>query len=178
MLGVRFSAHTNTIRYCSSGRFCCLWSLSVKPVSGIMHSLRKCSGMTPSSFRLCHINFLDKISSRNLWITGNALLKAFDKYGQVASLEGFACLHFYQLWMEGRLFLSAVHISIENCQAFLFLPGWYVKTGYFFKFFTSFLSVIEYLLLLFFVCELLVPSSCHFLNFRMGEYFFSYGLVR
>lgn len=101
---------------------------SMNPVSGIVHSFRKSSGMTPSSFRLCLICFLDEISSRNLWIRGNVLFKAFDQYGQGASPEGFTCLHSYQLWVEGRLFLSAVHIDMENYQAVLFLPGCYVKT--------------------------------------------------
>lgn len=99
----------------------------MKPVSGIVHSCRKGSGMTPTSFRLCLIRFLDEISSRNLWIRGNSLFKAFDKYSQGASPEAFACLHSYQLWVEGSLFLSAVHIDMENCQAFLFLPGCYVE---------------------------------------------------
>lgn len=92
---------TNTIRCCQSGRFCSLylWSLRVKPVSGIIHSLRKSPGMIPSSFRLCLINFLDEISSRNLWIIGNVLCKASDTCGHIA------CLHSYQLWMKGRLSL-------------------------------------------------------------------------
>ena len=58
---------------------------------------------------------------------GNVLFKAFDKYGQVTSWEGCACLYSHPLWVEGRVFLSAVHVSTENCQAHVALTGWCVK---------------------------------------------------
>lgn len=88
-------------------------------MSGIIHSLRKSSGMITSGFRLCLINFLDEISRGNLWIIGNVLCKASDKYGRLSS--------FLPVVDGGKIFLSAIHINIENCQLFHLLSVWYVK---------------------------------------------------